>query len=93
MASQDVQPDHQGSSFEQVPEQVKLPRLFPIFLPSTVTMLLCSQNRAKGFPVSPSLWGDLALVVGEGVLHPPPWMSKCPEIPQAMALHSRCQPG
>ena len=35
---------------------MKLPSDFPIFRPSTVTILLCSQYFTNGLPVAPSLW-------------------------------------
>ena len=73
----------------------KFPKDLDIFLPSTCSISLCIQTRAKSASgwahidcaISFSWWGNCRSI-------PPPWMSKLsPRSSWLMAEHSMCQPG
>ena len=70
-----------------------MPRDFDIFSPAAVTQALCIQYRAKRWP-APTDWAISFSWCGKIRSSPPPWMSNSSvRYFDAMAEHSRCQPG
>lgn len=73
---------------------VKLPSDLDIFSPPTLTMPLCSHQRARGWPLAASDWAISFSWWGKIRSAPPRWMSiVVPSSSRTMAEHSMCQPG